>query len=212
MINHLGNKRPELYAQLNFQNTIDDYSNKLIEFYAYEEDVRNMIELQVVFQLFILIKIFEEIYKHNQLTIFFRKNEDNIENNTIDDNGEFNLRSKFSRSVYKFLQIIILKVEIKMDDKDEEQRAEFTDSEDVEEDFTYQTKQINKNKKHEKLARKIKTKLKNDKTFSSLINMNKKLKNKQLKNKKKMLPIIKIIIFITIIIVKKKKKVMNHHH
>ena len=142
MLNHLGIKRPELYAQLNMQNTIEDYSNKLIEFYAYEEDFRNLIELQVIFQLFILIRIFEEIYKHNQLTIFFRKNEDNIENNTIDENGEFNLRSKFSRSVYKFLNIIILKVEIKMDDIDEEQKTEFTDSEDKEEDFTYQIKQI----------------------------------------------------------------------
>jgi hypothetical protein len=138
MINNLENKRPELYSELNMQSSIENFSNKLIDFYAYEDDFRNMIELQVIFQLFILIKNFEEIYKYNQLTIFFRKNADNIENNSRDDNGEFNLRSKFSRSVYKFLQIIILKVEIKMDDEDEDEQSQFSDdSSDKEEDYTY---------------------------------------------------------------------------
>jgi hypothetical protein len=177
LINHLENKKPELIAQLNMQSTVEEYSNKLIDFYAYEEDFRNMIELQVIFQLFILIKIFEEIYKHNQLSIFFRKNSDNIESNIINESGEFNLRSKFSRGVYKFLQIIILKVEVKMDEEDKEEQSEISESENDDNDFIYKVNKPKKNKKNEKIARKIRGQLKNDKTFASLININKKLKN-----------------------------------
>ena len=178
LINHLENKKPELINELNMQSTVERYSNKLIEFYAYEEDFRNMIELQVVFHLFILIKIFEEIYKHNQLTIFFKKNSDNIENSTIDESGEFNLRSKFSRSVYNFLKIIILKVEIKMDNEDKEEQNKYSDREDEDNDFFYsKINKTKKNNKNEKIAKKIKAQLKNDKTFATLINMNKKKKN-----------------------------------
>ena len=177
MINHLENKKPELFDQLKMQTSVDEYANKLIEFYAYEEDFRNMIELQVIFDLFILIRIFEEIYKYNQLSIFFKKNYDNIENNIIDENGEFNLRSKFSRSIYKFLYIIILKVEIKMDEEDEEENMEFIDSENEEDDYVYEIKQTKRNKKNEKIARKIRNQLKNDKAFLNLMNIHKKIKN-----------------------------------
>ena len=179
MINHLENKKPELIEQLKMQASVDEYANKLIDFYAYEEDFRNMIELQVIFNLFILIRIFEEIYKYNQLTNFFEKNKDNIENNKIDENGEFNLRSKFSRSVYQFLLIIILKVEIKMDEEDEEENIEFNDSENEDEVYISNITQTKRSKKNEKIAKKIRNQLKNDKTFLSLINMNKKIKNNE---------------------------------
>ena len=177
LINHLGNKKPELIAELNMQTTVEGYSNKLIDFYAYEEDFRNMIELQVIFHLFILIKIFEEIYKHNQLSIFYRKNSDNIESNTIDESGDFNLRSKFCRSVYNFLKIIILKVEIKMDDDDNDEQNEYSESENEDNDYIYKVKKPKINKKNERIAKKIRAQLKNDKTFATLININKKIKN-----------------------------------
>ena len=175
LLNNLEYRKPELIDQLKMQTNIDDYVNKLIDFYAYEEDFRNIIELQVVFQLFILIKIFEEIYKNNQLSTFFKKNIDNIEERTIDENGEFNLRSKFSRSIYEFLNFIILKVEVAMDDEDLDERYDFNDSENEDEEFIYKVN--SKNRKNDRIARKIRNKLKNDRTFSTLININKRIKN-----------------------------------
>ena len=178
MINHLEMKRPELIEQLNMQSSVEDYSNKLIDFYAYEDDFRNMIELQVVFQLYILIKIFEDIYKYNQLSIFFKKNAENIEKNTLDESGKINLRSTFSKSVYRFLQIIILKVEIKMDDEDENENWEYNDD-DEEENYVqnpYNAKQSKRNKINDKIAKRIRNLLKEDKTFSNLMSINRKMK------------------------------------
>ena len=175
LLNNLEYKKPELIDQLNMESSIEGYANKLIDFYAYEEDFRNIIELQVVFQLFILIQIFEEIYKNNQLSNFFKKNADNIEEKTIEENGDFNLRSKFSRSIYIFLHIIILKVEIAMDDEEIDELNNFSDSENENEDFY---KVYYKNNKNERIAKKIRNQLKNDRTFSTLININKKFHNK----------------------------------
>ena len=169
LLKHLEIKKPELISQLNLEGSIDGYTNKLIEFYAYEENFRNMIELQLIFDIFILIKILEEIYNHNRLKILFEKNEDVTENNTFDENGEFNLSSKFSKSIYKFLNIIILKVEIKTTEEDKE------NSEDENDDYLYDQVPLNKNKtNNEKIAKKTKEKLKKDRTFRNLINMNKK--------------------------------------
>ena len=150
LINHLGVKNPNLISQLNSIKDVKSYTNKLIEFYTFEEDFRNMIELQLIFDIFILIKTMEESYRFNHLSILFEKNEEVSEDNTFNSNGEFNLSSKFSKSVYKFLNIIILKVEIK------------TDKEEKEED---------KNK--EIIAKKVKSELKKDRIFSYLINVHK---------------------------------------
>ncbi len=183
MINHLETKKPELIEQLNMQITVEDYSNKLIDFYAYEDDFRNMIELQVIFQLYILIKIFEEIYKHNQLIVFFKKNAENIEENILDESGDINLRSMFSHSVYNFLQIIILKVEIKMDEEDEDENNKYDKDEEEDENNIYNPQQKVKNKKNEKVAKTIRNLLKKDKTFSNLMNINRKIKNNEVENK-----------------------------
>ena len=188
MINHLEIKRPELIEQLNRQESIEDYSNTLIDFYTYEDDFRNMIQLQMIFQFFILIKIFEEIYKHNQLTVFLQKNEKSIEPKTFDENGEINLRSNFSYSVYKFLQIIILKVEIKMDDEDNDEIDEDEDEEE-DENFTFKSNNANRikrNKNNERISKHVRKLLKKDRTFSNLMVIHKKMikknKNKQLVN------------------------------
>jgi inositol 1,4,5-triphosphate receptor type 3 len=140
-----------------------------------------MIELQVVFQLYIIIKIFEEIYKHNQLIVFFKKNAENIEKNTLEESGDINLRSMFSHSVYKFLQVIILKVEIKMDDKDSNEKKEFDEDEDEDLNDFYSLHQ-EKNKANERIATKIKNLLKKDKAFSNLMNINRKMKNNNIMN------------------------------
>ena len=177
LINHLGMKNPDLINQLKMETSIDGYTNKLIEFYTYEEDFRNMIELQLIFDIFIIIRILEDIYKYNRLNILFEKNEEIIENNTFDGNGEFNLSSKFSKSVYKFLNIIILKVEIKMDDNknDEDEKSNDGENDDKEnEDFS-----LHKNKNIEKIAKKVKQNLKKDKSFRNLINMHKKFNKRK---------------------------------
>ena len=172
LLNHLSIKNPELISKLNLEETIEGYTNKLIEFYTYEENFRNMIELQLIFDAFILIKILEDIYKDNRLNVLFQKNDDILDKNTIDGNGEFNLSSKFSKSIYKFLNIIILKVEIKMDEKEDEENNEYDDdeSEDIETEEIF----TDKNKYNETIAKKIKNRLKKDVTFNNLINNYKK--------------------------------------
>ena len=176
LINHLELKNPELISKLNLEvDTVDEYTDKLINFYTYENDFRNMIELQLIFNYYILIKILEENYKYNHLNILFEKNKDNIDKNTFDVNGDFNLNSKFSKSVYKFLNIIILKVEIKMNDINDDNEEYNNDDEN---DNIEGNIPLHKNKNYE-IAKKIKKYLKKDKTFSSLINKHKEYKQKK---------------------------------
>ena len=171
LINHLSVKNINLISQLNLQKSIDGYTNKLIEFYTYEEDFRNMIELLLIFDIYKLIKILDEIYKYNQLNDLFERNEDISEENTFDGNGEFNLSSKFSKSVYKFLNIIILKVEIKMDDEEKVENMEFNSDEN--EDWDDESP-LYKNKNKEMIVKKIKQRLKKERAFYDIINIHKK--------------------------------------
>ena len=175
LINHLEKKNPELISQLNEEESIEGYTNKLIELYSYENDFRNMIELQLIFDIFILIKILEQIYKYHNLKTLFEKNEDILDKNTFDEKMEFNLSSKFSKSIYKFLNIIILKVEIKMDDEENQEENEDQFNEDLNNNENYNPR----NKNNEIMAKKIKRSLKKDKTFNNLINIHKKFTRKK---------------------------------
>ena len=70
--------------------------------------------MQVVIQLYILIKIFEEFYNHKELKSHYENIQDNFDKSTseIDD---YYIRSKFSYCVFLFLEKIILKVEIRIE-------------------------------------------------------------------------------------------------
>ena len=172
LIKHLELKNPELISTLNEETTVEGYTNKLIHFYTYEENFRNMIELQLIFDIFILIKIMEENYNINRLKTLFEKNQNNLDENTFDGNGEFNLGSKFSKGVYKFLNIVILKVEIKMDEENDDDNGDYSndDNEEIEDnDFPSENK-----KNNEIISKKVRRKLKKDRAFNNLIKMYKK--------------------------------------
>ncbi len=179
LINHLGIKNPALLEKLKKEESVDGYTNKLIDFYTYEEDFRNMIELQLIFDLYIIIKLLEEIYKYNQLIELFEKSEEVDYKNTFDENGEFNLRSRFSKSVYKFLNIIVLKVLIKVNNEEDEDNG--TDSEDDNDDIKKDYK--SKNPNVDIISKKAKYLLKRDKNFYNLMNLHKEYVRE--KNKKK---------------------------
>ena len=61
LLKHLGLKNPKLIDDLNACIMNKSYVNKLISYYTYEEDFRNMIELPLILKLFILIKIYEDL-------------------------------------------------------------------------------------------------------------------------------------------------------
>ena len=169
LIKHLEIKNPELISNLNEEKTVEGYTKKLIHFYTYEENFRNMIELQLIFDIFILIKILEENYNINRLKILFEKNKNNLDENTFDGNGEFNLGSKFSKGIYQFLNIIILKVEIKMDEEDDI-NEEYSNDENEE----MEEHDIPNKKNNEIISKKVRNKLKKDITLNNLINKYKK--------------------------------------
>ena len=170
LIKHLEIKNPELISSLNGQKTVDGFTKKLIHFYTYEDNFRNMIELQLIFDIFILIKILEENYNLNRLKILFEKNKSNIDENTFNGNGEFNLGSKFSKGIYKFLNIIILKVEIKMDEENDDNNEEYNNDENEESEEN----DIPNKKNNEIISKKVRNKLKKDITLNNLINKYKK--------------------------------------
>ena len=110
LLKHLEIKNPTLISELNACKTDKSYVNKLISYYTYEKDFRDMIELPLILKLFILIKIYEDLY--DQLTL--KNNFEKMSNSKMDfEDNQLGLRSKFSYRIYQFLEIIILKVEIR---------------------------------------------------------------------------------------------------
>ena len=116
LLYHLELKNPELIASLNACTTDKSYVNKLISYYTYEQDFRNMIELPVILKLFILIKIYEDLYKQNVLKSNFEK----MKQSKMEfENNDLGIRSNFSYRIYQFLETIIVKVEIKQEEEKE---------------------------------------------------------------------------------------------
>ena len=116
LLNHLESKNPQLIQSLNSCTTNKSYVNKLISFYTYELEFRNMIELPVILKLFILIKIYEDLYGEHVLKSTFEKMKQSkmeFEDNMLA------IRSKFSYRIYQFLEIIVVKVEIKQEEEKE---------------------------------------------------------------------------------------------
>ena len=116
LLKHLELKNPELIESLNACNTNKSYVNKLISFYTYEQDFRNMIELPVILKLFILIKIYEDLYGENVLKSNFEK----IKKSKMEfEKDNLGIRSKFSYRIHQFLEIIVVKVEIRQEEEKE---------------------------------------------------------------------------------------------
>ena len=128
LLNNLEQKNPNLTEKLSkaLKNSeINTYADLLIDYFGFEEDFRNMIEFPVIIQYYILIKIFEEFYNHKEIKSHFEGLNENMEEmNNLDD---YNIRSKFSLCVYLFLEKIILKVEIKLDNDDSEDDLDETE-------------------------------------------------------------------------------------
>ena len=120
LLKHLGLKNPKLIKDLNACITNKSYVNTLISYYTYEQDFRDMIELPLILKLFILIKIYEDLYGQSTL----KNNFDKMKNSKIEfEEKELGLRSKFSYRIYQFLETIIVKVEIR---QEEEKEGKFT--------------------------------------------------------------------------------------
>ena len=116
LLKHLELKNPSLIQSLKACTTNKSYVNKLISFYTYEQDFRNMIELPIILKLFILIKIYEDLYNHHSLKNNFEKmKQSKME---FEDN-DLGLRSKFSYRIYQFLEIVVVKVEIRQEEEKE---------------------------------------------------------------------------------------------
>ena len=121
MLEHLKMKNPELIMKLETvkkSQKTSDFVDTLIEFYGYKEDFRNQIEFQVIIQYYILIKIFDEFYNHKELKSHFETVKDNFDDSS--DLDDYHIRSKFSYCVYLFLEQIILKVEIRVENEDDQ--------------------------------------------------------------------------------------------
>ena len=117
LLKHLGLKNPKLIDDLNACIMNKSYVNKLISYYTYEEDFRNMIELPLILKLFILIKIYEDLYDQHALKDNFEKMK---RSNYEFEENQLGLRSKFSYRIYQFLEIIVVKVEIRQEEEKEE--------------------------------------------------------------------------------------------
>ena len=119
LLNNLEKKNPKLTSKLlKTKNDTNSYVDLLIDYFAFEEDFRNMIEFPVIIQFYILIKIFEEFYDHKELKLHFENLKDDIED--FNNSDDYNIRSKFSLCIYLFLEQIVLKVKIKLDTNNNE--------------------------------------------------------------------------------------------
>ena len=116
LLKHLELKNPQLIQSLNECNTNNSYINKLISFYTYEQDFRNMIELPVILKLFILIKIYEDLYGEYDI----KRNFEKMKQSKVEfEDNMLALRSNFSYRIYQFLEIVIVKVEIRQEEEKE---------------------------------------------------------------------------------------------
>ena len=133
MLLNLQVKNETLYTSLMRIKNDDSYVQQLIDYYTYEKDVREMIELPLCLKLYILIKTYEEMYSQFSLRDHFEKMK--VEGGFSDeDNGDkWGLRSKFSHRIHLFLEKIVLKVEIRNADEGDEGGDDGDDEEGIDE-------------------------------------------------------------------------------
>lgn len=153
---NLKRKDETLYNDLMQINDLDDFLDKLIYYYSFFNEFRNIIELPLCLKLYILIKTYEDLYSQNALKEHFEKlfldeelnnvkDDDNLIN--LDDEETLLLSSKFSKNIYKFLEKIIVKIEIKVNEEEEDIVSEMTEK--ISENIIKENdKNNNRNKRH----------------------------------------------------------------
>ena len=132
LIQNLKLKNERLYLNLIKIKSDDGYVKQLINYYTYEKDVREMIELPLCFKLYILIKTYEEMYSQFSLRDHFKKME--VEKGYSDDDtgDNWGLRSKFAHRIHLFLEKVVLKVEIRKKEEEDDEEED-GNNEDIEE-------------------------------------------------------------------------------
>ena len=109
---------PEKMNELNLKKSDESFVQELIELYIYEPLFRETLELTICFKIYILIKIFEKRYRQKDLIKHFNKiNLPNFQDTNLLDESEdnWNINSRFAYRIYKFLEELILSIEVKTD-------------------------------------------------------------------------------------------------
>lgn len=104
----------EKIEKLNKTNDINLYVQQLINLYIYESSFRDTLQLSVCLNLFILIKIYELKYYRSELSDHFFKVE-NLNQKMISNNNNLGFNTLFAFKIYKFLEQIVISVQIKTD-------------------------------------------------------------------------------------------------
>ena len=90
LINNLVNKDYNKYSYLLNIDGVLSYKNKLISLYMQEDDFRTSIELNLIFQIGIIIMIFEDIYDVTMLKEYYENDQADDKNETINEKKEIN--------------------------------------------------------------------------------------------------------------------------
>ena len=116
----------------------DDQSfvNVLLDLYSREDIFNDLIEFPLITKLYVLIKILEELYGDNYLKNHLAKLEKSMnqeQNFPLNKEKNLSIDSFFAVRIHRFLETLILKVEIKnsSEEKDEEENEEILKEEDI---------------------------------------------------------------------------------
>ena len=115
ILDNLQKKNEKIYKSLIKINKDEKYVNKLLDYYAFHSEFRNLIELKLSLKLYILIKIYENKYKEYSIR-------DHFDRLIVDEsiiNDSIRIRSRFSKRVHMFLETVVLNVEIRLPDDNE---------------------------------------------------------------------------------------------
>ena len=151
LINNLVDKDYDKYNYLLDIENVNFYKNKLKQLYMNEDDFRTSIELNLIFQICLVIMILEDIYDITMLKEYF--NNDQINENKIKDDDDINEIKKEEEKNF-------IDKELDKDEEDEENEIEEINTEskkeeiddkmedqdivlNTNEDFLYKNKDIN---------------------------------------------------------------------
>ena len=110
ILDNLQKKNEKLYKSLIKIDNDEKYVNKLLDYYAYHREFRNLIELNLCLKLYILIKTYENKYKEYSIRDHFDRLI--VDESIIDDS--IRIRSRFSKRVHMFLETVVLNVEVRL--------------------------------------------------------------------------------------------------
>ena len=130
----------KLKDKISYQELIKKQSDKsfvdlLINLYSREDIFNDIIEFPLVTKLYLLIKILEEIYNDEFLIKHINKikaeNPEQIY--PLNEEKDLSINSYFAIRVHQFLEILVLKVEIRnaLEKEDQEEKEEIIKNEDI---------------------------------------------------------------------------------